>query len=334
MIEEIKPILMKGWDFTLEDYTKAWNDGKLLTAQIENSDFCNLNCEYCFRGGTDSKSKIKSDNEFPTVSLMEAIKEMSELGAKTFNIVGAGEPLLETNIQALLWQIHKVGATPVIATNGSRITPKLVNIFQEYEASIIIKLNTFDSALQDKLAQKKGYAQQRDNGLKLLMDAGFNVPTKDYQTRIGINSIVFQDNKNEVLDILRYCRNNNIMPIMGTFIPIGRTKNRTNQEVPMDEFLAISEKAREMDAKEYGIKYDRLLPFLGGVPCTQCSKASIYLTISGDIYDCVGQLNYFGNVREKSIKDAFKEMTTKIDNRDLGCPPRLEYWKRTGQIKE
>jgi MoaA/NifB/PqqE/SkfB family radical SAM enzyme len=301
-----------------------------LTAQIENTNYCNLNCKYCFREETGYNHKKGLRNEIAREKLLKAIEEMSGLGVKAINIVGAGEPLLDKNLEQLLEYISNFGVTPVVATNGSKITPALIEVFQRYGASIIIKMNTFNSELQDELVQKEGYARKRDEGLKLLMNAGFNAPKENYQTRLGINSIVFQDNKHEVLDILRYCRENNIMPIMSTFIPAGRTKDRTDQEVPLTEFLEISRKAQKLDSEEYGIGYKRLLPYLGGVPCTQCGKASIYLTISGDIYDCPGQLNYYGNIKDISISEAFRKH--KLENRDFSCPPRLDYWKRTGQI--
>ncbi len=321
-------ILLKGWDFTREDYINAWKKGNLLTAQIENTNFCNLDCIYCFRGGTPPTEKHRFGDEISREELFNSIKEMSDLRVKTINIIGAGEPLMDKNLEQLLENINSLGITPLVSTNGSLITPSLVKSFQKYNTSVVLKMNSFDSKLQNKLVQRENYAEKRDYGLKLLMDAGFNKKGENYQTKLGINSIVFQDNKKEVLDILRYCRNNNIMPIMATFIPIGRTADKTDQEVSLEEFLEISKQARDMDSKEYGIKYNRLTPYLGGVPCTQCSKSSMYLTITGDIFDCPGQLYSYGNIKNISIKDAFEKLRKEVNNKNLECPPRIESWKK------
>lgn len=324
--------LLKGWDFKPSDYIDAWKDGTLLTSSIENTNLCNCDCEYCFRGGTSTEGDVRFENEISRKQLMDAVNEMSELGVKTINIIGTGEPLIDKGLEGLLAHISELGITPVIATNGSLITPSLVDAFQKYNTSVILKMNSLNPELQNKLVRRAWFAEKRDYGLGLLFDAGFNKPNEDYQTRLGINSMVFQENKDEVLDILSYCRDNNIMPVMSTFIPAGRTKERTDQEVSMKEFLEISRKAREMDKQKYGISYDRLLPYLGGVPCTQCGKSSIYLTISGNIFDCPGQLHSYGNIKDISITEAFKKNRVANDNPEFSCPPRIDYWRKTKQL--
>jgi len=324
--------LLNGWDFESSVYSSTWENGKLLTAQIENTNLCNCDCEYCFRGSVSHKGDSRFEKEMSRTRLLGAIDEMSELGVRAINIIGAGEPLMDKGLDGLLSYIYERGITPIVATNGSLITPKLTDILWKYGASVILKMNTLDSDLQNKLVRRDWFAEKRDNGLNLLLEAGFAKPEKDYQTKLGINSIVMQDNKYEVLDILRFCRDKNIMPVMSTFIPAGRTKDRTDKEVSMNEFLEISKKARDMDREEYGINYERLSPYLGGVPCTQCGKASIYLTVSGDLFDCPGQSHSYGNIRNNSIQKALEQNRKINDNPKLSCPPRLDYWKRTGQL--
>ena len=331
-METKKVPLLKGWDFEPSDYISTWKNEKLLTAQIENTNLCNCDCEYCFRGGVPNEEDARFQNEISRKQLTGAIDEMSALGVRAINIIGAGEPLMDKGLVGLLSHLSGLGITPVVATNGSLITPDLVDAFPRYHTSVILKMNSLDSELQDKLVRRDGFAEKRDYGLGLLMDSGFNEPGEGYRTRLGINSIVFQDNKNEVLDILRFCRDRNIMPVMSTFIPVGRTKDRTDQEVSMEEFLEISNKAREIDRREYGIIHERSLPYLGGVPCTQCGKASLYLTVSGDLFDCPGQLHSYGNIRNTSIKDALKQNREVNDNLELSCPPRLNYWNKTEQL--
>ena len=326
--------LLKGWDFKPSDYFDAWKHGKLLTAQIENTNICNCDCEYCFRGGNSPDKDVRFGDEISKDQIIRAVDEMTELGVRTINIIGAGEPLMDTGLEGLLDHISSLGVTPVLFTNGSRITPDLIKAFERYQISVIIKLNSLNPDLQNKLVRRSWFVEKRDYGLRLLLEEGFNQPAENYRTRLGIDSIVFQENKGEILDILRFCRNNNIMPVMSTFIPAGRTKDRTDQEVSMGEFIEIAKRAQEIDAGEYGITYDRLLPYLGGVPCTQCGRSSIYLTISGDIYDCPGQLHSYGNIRDTTITEAFYRNRTAKDNPQFSCPPRFNYWNRTNQLMQ
>ncbi|MEI7961504.1 MAG: radical SAM protein, partial [archaeon] len=319
------------WDFSPVEYVNASSEGKILTASIENTNYCNLDCKYCFRGGALPSVDRQIEGQLLREELFKLVDDLALLGVKAIYITGAGEPLIEKDLPQLLIRIAEKKIIPVVATNGSLITPEMVKIFKKTNSSVVLKLNTFDSSKQDEIVQRAGYSKKRDTGLELLINAGFNKPSKTVQTKLGINSIVFKGNINEVLDILRFCRKNNIMPVMSTFIPAGRTKSNTDEEVSLKDFLDISRKARKIDEKEFNIKYDRLLPYLGGISCSQCGKASIFVSITGDIYDCPGQLVNYGNVRTTSIKEAVANIQKNEVNTDFGCPLRNEYWKRTKQ---
>jgi len=328
-----KVVLMRGWDFKKSDYEKAIKNKKILTASIENTNYCNLDCKYCFRGGMLPGAERKS-REIARNELLQAIDELHSLGTKAIYIVGAGEPLMDENISGLLEYINGKGISPIVATNGSLITPELVKIFDKTNTSVCLKLNTFNSELQDNLVQRKGYSKKRDNALKLLMDAGFNKPGKNYQTRLAINSIVFKDNFEEIPKILDFCRKNNIQPVMSTFMPVGRTKIKTEQEVSLKDFLKLSKEIQKSDSEKYGLNYPELLPYLGGVPCSQCGKASLFISITGDIFDCPGQLNKYGNIRGGSVAEAFEKVKASAGNPDFVCTVREEYWKKTNTLNE
>jgi MoaA/NifB/PqqE/SkfB family radical SAM enzyme len=328
--------LLKGWGFKLQDYKEAWENGKLLNASIETSNVCNLSCEYCFRQETGETTKVRLPGEISLEQTYKIIDEVIELGAKSIYIIGAGEPMLDTNLEPILKYIHNKNAIPILSTNGSLIDEKWIKIFQKYGVSVVIKLNSFDSKLQDELANRKGYAEKRDKGLSLLLKEGFNKSSKDkkYQTRLAINSIVCKKNKDEIIKIFNYCRENNIMPIISTFIPAGKTEKRTDLEISLKEFLELSKQIKELDKKEYGINYMRLLPYLGGVPCSQNGKFSVYINILGDIYECPGQQHYYGNIKLVSIREIFEKLRKKETNCNFGCPPRISYWKNTNQLKD
>lgn len=326
-------VLLRGWDFKPEEYQEAWKNGRLLTAQIETSNLCDLACMYCFREELGVKSKKRLPGEISVEDTKQAIDDLVDLGSKTINIIGAGEPTVDQSFPEILDYIAEKQVTPVIFTHGGRLTEKLVDKLQETNSSVILKVNSFNPAVQDQLVNRYGYTEKRDRGLRLLIEAGFNQPTEDYRTRLGIDSVICQDNNNEVLEIHRYCRDNNIMPLIKTFIPAGRTKDKTNMEISMQEFLEISKKTRDIDKIDYDIEYQRLVPYLGGVPCTQCGKASMYITILGDIFECPGQQSSYGNLKDISIREAFQKIRDEQTNYNFGCPPRINYWNRTDQTK-
>lgn len=320
-------VLLNGWNFTPVDYEKTWREGKLLTAQIELSNMCDLLCEYCFRAEQGIMSKKRLPNEISVNETISIIDAIDSLEVKAINIIGAGEPTIDPVLIDVVKYISNKNIIPIISTHGARLTENLVSELYANNASVIIKVNSFNPVLQDKLVNRNDYAKKRDKGIRLLIEAGFNKQTAYYQTRLGINSIVLQENKDEIFEIHKYCRLNNIMPIMSTFIPAGRTKDRTDMEISQYEFIEISKKVRDIDREQHKIEYQRLIPYLGGVPCTQCSKSSIYVNILGDIFECPGQQKKYGNIKDISIEKAFENIKKDQENYDFSCPPRMNYWK-------
>ena len=80
-------VLLRGWDFKPSDYQEAWKNGRLLTAQIETSNLCDLACEYCFREELGAKSKKRLPGEISVEDTKQAIDDLIDLGSKTINII-------------------------------------------------------------------------------------------------------------------------------------------------------------------------------------------------------------------------------------------------------
>lgn len=325
--ENKKVPLIAGWDYDYQVYQWAWKYGELVSASIETSNVCNLDCAYCFREENKTKSPNKPflgespKKELRLDELLELINSLDKLGVKTINIAGAGEPLMDKNLIPMLELMARKSITPLVATNGSLINKDWIDIFSKTNTSIMIKVNSFNNQKQDQMVNRKNYAIKRDSGLIKLMMAGFNKPSQNHQTRLSINSVVTKETINEIPQIFNFCRDYNIMPCMETYIPAGKTKEWTENEVSKNEFLMLADKLR-LEDKKRGIEYMRLWPYLGGVPCTQEGKASIFINIYGDIYDCPAAIKNYGNLKETSVKKAFKKIKSEETNYCLGCPAR------------
>ena len=313
--------LIKGWDLSSEEFEIAWKKGVLLTASIETSNICNLACDYCFREENPIVSKKRLPNELLLEDSLSIIDDLAKLGVKTINIAGAGEPLLDPNLPIMLERIFSYGITSLVATNGSKINDYWINCFIKTGTSVMIKVNSFNEQKQNQLVNRINYAKKRDRGLKKLIEAEFNKATGEYQTRLSINALVSKDTINEIPEIFNYCRENNIMPCMASFIPAGKTANRTDNEVSRKDFFVLADRIRIQD-KERGIEYMRLWPYLGGVPCTQQGKASIFVNILGGIYDCPAGTVEYGDLKKITIEDAFNKIKAEQTNYCLGCLAR------------
>jgi len=309
--------LIAGWDYDYQVYQWAWKHEELVSASIETSNVCNLDCNYCFR----KENKIESPNELSLDESLELINSLNKLGVKTINIAGAGEPLMDKNLVPMLELMARKSIIPLVATNGSLINDEWLKLFKKTNTSIMIKVNSFNSQKQDQMVNKKNYAIKRNSGLMKLIIGGFNKPIQNHQTRLSINALVSKETINEIPQIFNFCRDYNIMPCMETYIPAGKTKEWTENEISKKEFLMLADKLR-LEDKKRGIEYMRLWPYLGGVPCTQQGKASIFINIFGEIYDCPAATKKYGNLKEISVKEAFEKIKSEQTNYCFGCPAR------------
>ncbi len=321
-INEKIPVIL-GLNLANEELKAAEAENKMLLIDIETSNKCNLNCQYCFRDVYGTKEAL--EKELNLAQRLELIKQAQELGCKTIKITGAGEPFADQNIWPMIEFANSLGMWVLIFTNGSLITPEMAKKIVQMNVSLIVKCNSFNEETEDKMVGRKGYAARRNKTFQYLIDAGMN---KTIPTRLGRDLVITRFNENEVYDALRWCRKNNVFPLMRPLMPIGAARKLTDWMLSKEETKALYEKAREIDKTEFGLPYNLTLPYLGGVWCRQLHYA-IYVNILGEAYACTGSGKTFGNFKEKSLseiwnsEDAKKVRATPYDS----CPLRESYWR-------
>lgn len=304
---------IKGWFFTEENIRDATQGNILLNPSIDLTNACNLNCPYCYIEEKNSERKVRKSNELTLDESLSIIDDLANCGAKTINIVGAGEPTIDPHFEEIIEYIYAKGMTTVLFTNGIRFFhyPKLLRLLYDRDVSIVLKYNSADSHKQDLVAGRKDYAAKRNNVLELLFDYGFNAHKP---TRLGIDIIVFNGNTDEILEIHGWCRKNNIFPIAAEYIPTGRTEDGifqgynaiegfTNEEkkqithllkpIKNDTRNKLLTEIKGIDKANYHISYNNQFAYYGGGICTQI--LGLYIDIEGDIYPCVARKRKNGN---------------------------------------
>ncbi len=304
------------------------------------------------------KNQINRSNK--QMSLKESLNLIdiaADMGAQTINIIGAGEPLTDPHMQKMIQRINEKNMVPVIFTNGVMLSEdnNWIDFLWDNNATVILKFNSFKAEIQDFLAWRPGYTELRDVAKDKLIAKGFNQPgiwnNREFDTRMGIDSIVAKVNQSEIIDIFRMCIEEKLMPIITTFIPAGRTEKEIgNWELTKNEFLELQLEIRDKIVREMVVDFSvlengLLRPYLGGVDCTQCGPWSFYVTIDGNIYECPAQEHPVGSIYDitagnnpktntkiitkktmrKSIKQAFGEIRKTDPN--VICPPRGNRWE-------
>ncbi|MBI2968923.1 MAG: radical SAM protein [Bacteroidetes bacterium] len=348
---------IKGWYFIAKELQESVATGQMLNPSIDLSNACNLNCPYCYIEEKNSIRKHRKANELSFEETLKVIDELADCGARTINLVGAGEPTVDQHFGDIVKHIHSKGITTVLFTNGILLAnkPDKIDFLFKHDVSVILKYNAISSEIQDLVAGKKGYSDQRNMALQMLIERNFN---KEQPTRLGIDIIAFSGNVKDIPQIHQWCRENNIFPIAGDYIPTGRTDNGvflgdktvlnlTEEETQkaFDLLQPINSEERfwlikELDSidNKFGIQRDGCFAYFGGAICTQAF--GIYVDIEGKVWPCIarkkkinGQLQngLLGNVRNNdSVKKIWEEniyIKSMKKNFDGGCPykPVLKF---------
>lgn len=354
------PSIVEGWNHPMQEYIKAHKQGELLKLVTHTSNVCNLSCPGCFvnRPGDNvsEKRKARGKDEMSFGTQIQLIEEARKMGVKTIDIVGAGEPTLDPHFSDLIDKIEELGMKAVVFTHGATRFFQRENLekYKHKPISFFIKLWSLDQERMNHYVRGslQNYAHLRDEAIENLRELDFMDGqsfeldgTQRKNTRVGADILVMKSNLEEIPDIFRFCRKNNIMPLIKTYIPQGPTKldhesgvfeglSKEEQEqlksdaVFPDEFAKLRKELEKIDGEEFG---NTNLPvfYPQAVFCTQ-SAGSIYVTINGDILSCVGTSTKYDRYvpDTESLSRAIKE---RIETVGLGCAPRIQEAERLGK---
>ena len=231
---------------------------------------------------------------------------------------------------------------PLVATNGITLIeqPGLINFLYDNNATITIKIRSFDKKFQDAIVKREWYTDERDKALSLLVEKGFNQTTP---TRLMAN-ILANNYTEDILNIYKWCREKNIIPEVADYLELGQTKGgklenfsiiQNNPSLTEEEKkiylqrlqpLTYEQKVKLMQDtiaidKEFWIKrnIDEPCAYYNGMFCTQGMGALI--DERGYLYHCVGTEKIIGNIKENTLEELYYTMEMKENVRNLsGCP--------------
>lgn len=323
--EELKQILcppttLDAWTFDGIHIREAIQGQRVLNPSIDLSNKCNLNCPYCYVEKVGSLRKKKSKDELSFEEYKNIIDKLADAGAQTINIIGAGEPTIDADFKKIAEYIKSLSLNVLVATNGIEIarSDSFTKFLNDINASVVLKVNSFDNKLQDILVGQKDYSKTRDIALKKLIDFGFN---KSNPTRLAVNTLLMKSNLEEVFDIFKFCRNNNITYIAGNYMPTGRTEGSVFQ----GEYLLKEEKTKElfepvstkeyMKIREMVIEYDKVNNFptispdayISGLPCIQ--GLGVQIDNKGKIWHCPARQQLINGELVSKEVDSYNSLT-------------------------
>jgi MoaA/NifB/PqqE/SkfB family radical SAM enzyme len=301
-----------GWFFGPEEIESAITSSQMLNPSLDLSNVCNLNCAYCYIEEKNSARKTRKPSELSHDEIISVLDDFRSVGAKTVNLVGAGEPTIDPHFKETISYIARSDMKTVLFTNGIRLSndPNLISFLYDNEVSVVLKYNSLSSDIQDLIAGHCGYARLRDTALDLLLRQGFAM---NEPTRLGIDIIVFRGNATELASIHRWARESNIFPIAGDYIPTGRTEGGTFhgfdalqqysreernvavqllQPITYEQRRNLIDELRDIDGSIGIERTQSSFAYYGGGACTQI--LGLYVDITGNIWPCVARKQKVG----------------------------------------
>ncbi len=275
-----------------EAIQKAAQGNRLLTMEIEFSLRCNFSCPYCYVPQPDYYN-----NELSLAEIHDTIHQAIALGAKKIIILG-GEPTIYPKIKELIDFIREQKLQVELFTNGSGLTPDMAHFLFTHKVRVVLKMNTFNRALQDKLAGKKGAYDIIHSALDTLKAAGY---PQGQDAFLAVSTVICSPNFQELPRMWQWLRDQDIAPYFEMITPQANALDNDWLFVDPNKVHDLFVELAKIDAEQYGITWDPQPPLVGN----KCMRHlfSCLVTSKGDVMPCVGLTASMGNIRRQPLEE-------------------------------
>jgi len=267
----------------------AVQNKRLLTMEIEFSLRCNFNCPYCYV----PKPEYFKD-ELTLDEIQDVILQAKALGAYKIIILG-GEPTIYPQIREIIRFIRDQGLEVEMFTNGTGVDEALAVFLHANRIRVVLKMNTFDPELQDKISGKKGAYEIIHTALKNLQKAGY--PSED--AFLAVSTVICAPNIDELPRLWRWLRDRRIAPYFEMITPQANALDNQWLFVEPLRVYELFKELAEIDRRHYDGDWEPQPPLVGN----RCLRHlfSCLVTSKGDVTPCVGINLPLGNIREQRL---------------------------------
>ncbi len=283
---------------------------KLKDIWIEVGQSCDHRCKNCFE--STEKGIDKDPENLTEKQILNTINQAIEMGINEVGIPGAGEPFHPENQNITLKIIqynHQKNIHTTVFTHLGFLNEELIRKLNEYgdKLTLLAKFNSFKPDVQDTFDNAPGYTKKREEILKLLFKYKFNDGK-----RLGFVTSVMTINIDEIPEIFRYCRKNNIIVDIDNLLPRGRgIKSPFN---PSNKKLKeVYEILSKIDKEEFFNKeWEPTCSYVGAYSCNRYCH-HLYITKKGNVHPCIGSFNVLlGNIKNEKLKDIWNKREMKL----------------------
>lgn len=187
---------------------------------------CNLKCRHCYQDAGDAR-----DQELTTAEARALIDGIARAGFKIM-IFSGGEPLLRPDIYELVAHAAARGLRPVFGTNGTLLTPEVVERLKAAGASAMgISLDSLDP-------EKHNAFRGLENAYALTLRGMANC--RKAGLPFQVHTTVMDWNQGEIPDIIDFAVSAGAMAAYLFFlVPVGRGVAIEHSAVALSEYEAL-----------------------------------------------------------------------------------------------
>lgn len=279
---------------------------------------CNSSCGYCNLPLNVGRYEM-SRQEIRTV-----FSGLYRDGLRLVFLQG-GEPLVRRDLLGVLQDLHEIGFHLTLITNGTKLTPVLVEQFDQLSMSLSISLDTLDRATY-KLIRGADQLDEVLAGLDLL---------HHYRHPKFLTCIVSEVNRHEVSDVVGFARNRGFLPVVGAY----------HWDVGL---YGKQDPSLMFDRQQAGLVFERLLEeetlpsgylrqyakdnvaWLNGRPLRPCDagRYSIAIDASGNVSPCLSL-----PAAEDLLDSSLSEILERFDRRVIqDCSDRSSCNRLDGRV--
>jgi MoaA/NifB/PqqE/SkfB family radical SAM enzyme len=216
-----------------------------------------------------------------------------------FVLVQGGEPLLRRDLPEILEDLSAIGLHITLITNGTKLTPQLVERLGRLPLSISVSLDTLD---REKYRQIRGADQLEQvlEGIALL---------KDFPHPKFLTCIVSDVNRTEAPAVVRFAREQGFLPVVGAYHWNVGIYGRPDELLMYDRSSAAAVFSGLLDDELIPSGYLRKfvednVSWLRGQKLEPCDagRYSIAIDASGNVSPCLA-FPFVGNLLESPLGD-------------------------------
>ncbi len=266
--------------------------GRPVLATFQVNLRCNSACGYC-----DLPLNV-GRYEMSREEIQGVFSALHRDGVR-FVLVQGGEPLLRRDLAEILEDLSAIGFHLTLITNGTKVTPQLVERLSRLPVTISVSLDTLD---REKYRHIRGADQlaQVLEGITLL---------KAFPHPKFLTCIVSDVNRAEVPTVIRFARGQGFLPVVGAYHWSVGTYGRSDELLMYDRSSAA--------AVFSGLLSDELIPpgylrkfvednvsWLRGQKLEPCDagRYSIAIDASGNVSPCLA-FPSVGNLLKSSLSE-------------------------------